>query len=155
MKVLLDSGVWWRWVTSQPIRGSLKRFLEDEVSEFYLCPVSVMEIFYKVAQRREPEPDIPDWQNRVLEGFRTAPVSIEAARIAGNWEWKHGDPCDRMIAAVARVEGITLVHTDRTLADLKGFPQKYFRNVSGLAREDRGGARSGLAEPSRPRFRHK
>ena len=117
-------------MTSQTLRKSLVEFLETEVSEFYLCPVSIMEMFYKIKHKREPEPEFPDWQNRVLDGFIIAPVSFKAAAKAGSWDWEHGDPCDRLIAAVAAVDGITLVHNDSKLEKLWGFPQLYFKNVS-------------------------
>jgi len=129
MKILLDSGVWWRWVTNGPMHKSLSRFLEKEVSDYYLCPVSILECYYKVAHRREPEPEIKDWKNLFLEGYKIAPISFEAAKLAGNWEWEHGDPCDRLITAVAAVERLPLVHTDKRLERLTGFPQRYFQNI--------------------------
>ena len=130
MKALLDTGVWWKWINKNPMRNSLRHFLEVDVSEFYLCPVSLAEVFYKIEHRGLPAPSFPGWKTRMVEGFRLAPLSFEAAELAGSWEWEHGDPCDRIISAVAKVEGLTLVHTDQVLKDLPGFPQRYFKNIS-------------------------
>lgn len=129
MKALLDSSVWWKWTTGQTMRPSLVKFLSQNVTEYFLCPVSVMEMYYHLRNGRLEKPNFPDWERFVLEGYRMAPVSFEAARLAGSWNWEHGDPCDRIIAAVAAVEGIPLIHTDKRLEKLSGFPQRYFRNV--------------------------
>lgn len=107
----------------------LARFLEQEVSEFWLCPLSVQEMLYKWRHRKLPAPDPAEWLNEATAGYRTAPVTFEAARIAGLLEWAHGDPVDRLLAAVAVTGGLTLVHTDQRLRMLAGFPQRYFPNV--------------------------
>ena len=129
MKALLDTGVWWRWMTHGPIDVRLKSFLENEVTEFHLCPISLTEVFYKIKNNKEKAPELPDWETLILEGFRLAPVSFAAARLAGEWPWAHGDPMDRILAAVAATENLTLIHTDRVLKELSGFPQRYFKSV--------------------------
>ena len=65
MKVILDSSVWWKWTTGQTMRAELVRFLKHDVSEFFLTPVSVMEIFYAIQTGRVVKPDFPDWENFV------------------------------------------------------------------------------------------
>jgi len=49
---------------------------------------------------------------------------------AGLWAWAHGDLVDRVLASIAAETGLVLVHTDRTLRTLGGFPQKYFANLA-------------------------
>lgn len=126
MNLLLDTGVWWRWMTRGPLRKSLADFLADPAHVFHLCPLSVLEAFYKVARQRMPAPADVDWQTRIVRGFKAAAVTFDAARMAAEWPWAHGDPVDRMLAAVAATQGLTLVHTDTRLKDLTGFPQRYF-----------------------------
>lgn len=126
MRILLDTGVWWRWMTRGPLRSALLEFLASPDSVFHLCPLSVLEITYKLRHRGLRPPEDPDWQERILHGFRLAPVTFEAAWLAGEWPWDHGDPIDRVLAAVAATQGLTLVHTDTRLKDLAGFPQQYF-----------------------------
>ncbi len=58
MKVLLDTGVWFRRYHRLPLRPSLVKFLETEVTEFHLCPLSVAEIAFKWQRGRLP--GIPD-----------------------------------------------------------------------------------------------
>lgn len=129
MKVLLDTGVWWRWTTNGPMNPSLREFLKDGIKEAYLCPVSVFELLYKVRIGKEPEPNIADWRTRIVAGFKLAPVSTEAAVVAAEWDWEHGDPMDRILAAVALTENLTLIHTDTRLRNLKGFPHRYFKGA--------------------------
>jgi PIN domain nuclease of toxin-antitoxin system len=129
MRALIDSGLWWRRYHGLPMSRRLARFLEQEVSEFWLCPLSVQEMLYKWRHRKLPAPDPAEWLAEATAGYRTAPVTFEAARVAGLWEWAHGDPVDRLLAAVASTEGLTLVHTDQRLRTLTGFPQRYFPNV--------------------------
>jgi len=129
MRALIDSGLWWRRYHGLPMSRRLARFLEQEVSEFWLCPLSVQEMLYKWRHRKLPAPDPAGWLAEATTGYRTAPVTFEAARVAGLWDWAHGDPVDRLLAAVANTEGLTLVHTDQRLRTLTGFPQRYFPNV--------------------------
>lgn len=126
MKVLLDSGVWWRKSGKLPMKKPLADFLENDVTEWWLSPFAVAEMLYKVKHKKLPAPVGADWLNESLQGYRIAPFTIEAGKIAGSWNWKYGDPVDRCIAAVAVSEGLTLIHTDTVLKNLAGFPQLYF-----------------------------
>jgi len=45
-------------------------------------------------------------------GFEPLPLSLEHARHAGLLESPHRDPFDRMLAALAAIEGIPLVTAD-------------------------------------------
>lgn len=49
-------------------------------------------------------------------GFEPSAISVEHARIAGKLEGPHKDPFDRMIAAQALAEGLSLVTNDQALA---------------------------------------
>ncbi len=75
-----------------------------------------------------PPPD--QWLEESLQGFKPALLTFESARLAGSWDWPHGDPVDRALAAIAKVEGLTLIHTDTRLKNLPGFPQRYFKAVA-------------------------
>ena len=129
MRALIDSGLWWRRFHGLPMSRPLARCIEQEVSEFWLCPVSIQEMLYKWRHRKLPGPDPSEWMAEAVRGYRLAFVTFDAGRLAGLWEWPHGDPVDRLLAAVAQTEGLTLTHTDQRLRYLTGFPQLYFQNV--------------------------
>ncbi len=126
MKALLDSGIWWRHALELPMSSSLSNFLRDEVTEWWLSPLSISEMLYKVTHRKFPAPNKPGWIAESLNGYRLAPFSFEAGQLAGEWPWEHGDPVDRCLAAIATTQRLTLIHTDIVLKDLQGFPQKFF-----------------------------
>lgn len=53
-------------------------------------------------------------------GLRCVPISDDHALVAGGLDWVHRDPFDRMLAAVAMVEGWTLVTRDPAFDSLPG-----------------------------------
>jgi PIN domain nuclease of toxin-antitoxin system len=91
----------------------------------------VAEISYKWQRGKLPHvPDPNIWMAHSLENFILLDLSPSAALQASLWPWSHGDLVDRSLAALAAGSGIALVHTDKVLRDLEGFPQKWFKNVS-------------------------
>lgn len=127
MRVLLDTSVWWPYMARGPLRQVLRTFLENTVTEFLLCPLSVWEIERKIVLGQAVAPRDPDWRDSVTRGFGWVHLGAESARLAAGWPWEHKDPVDRMLAAIAQTEGVPLVHTDTKLKNLSGFPQRYFQ----------------------------
>jgi len=129
MRALLDTGVWLRRYHRLPMSRALRQYL-DEVTEFYLSPLSIAEITYKWQRGKLPQvPDPRTWMAHAAENYIMIDLSSAAALQAGLWPWAHGDLVDRSLAALAAESGVTLVHTDKVLRDLAGFPQKWFKNV--------------------------
>jgi len=82
------------------------------------CWVSVASIWEAATKHRsgklpEAAPLVAD-PARVLSqmGFKTLPLQIDHARLAGSIVSSHKDPFDRMLAAQALLEGLTLVSRD-------------------------------------------
>ena len=131
MKVLIDTGVWFRRYHGLPLKSSLIRFLDTEISEFHLCPLSIAEITFKWQRGRLPGvPDPKKWLDHSIENYVMETPTAEASLKAGLWNWEHGDLVDRLLAAIAFETKIPLIHTDRVLKSLDGFPQRYFPNAS-------------------------
>jgi PIN domain nuclease of toxin-antitoxin system len=127
MKILLDTGVWFRRYHRLPLKPSLVKFLASEAHEFHLSPLSVAEIVFKWRRGRLPGiPHPAEWVDHSLENFLLVHPSPQAARRAGSWDWDHGDLVDRLLAAIAAESDLLLIHTDRVLKKLSGFPQRYF-----------------------------
>ena len=130
MRALLDTGVWFRRYHRLPMSRALRQYL-DEVTEFYLSPLSIAEITYKWQRGKLLQvPDPRTWVAHAVENFIMIDLSPAAALQAGLWPWAHGDLVDRALAAISSESEITLVHTDKILRDLPGFPQKWFKNVA-------------------------
>ena len=108
MKILLDTGVWFRRYHRLPMKPSLVKFLASEAHEFHLSPLSVAEIVFKWRRGRLPGiPHPAEWVDHSLENFLLVHPSPQAARRAGSWDWDHGDLVDRLLAAIAAV-GVSL-----------------------------------------------
>lgn len=127
MRILADTGVWFRFVRRLALPRKIEAALEDEGNVRYLCPISSMEIIRKWRTGRLPCPDPAGWLDLALEGFEILAITEPVARQAAFWEWEHKDPADRLIAATARVRGIEVWHTDTILRRLQDFPQRYFK----------------------------
>jgi len=129
MRALLDTGVWFRHYHRLPMSRALRQYL-NSITEFYLSPLSVAEISFKWQRGKLPQvPDPTTWTGHALENFILLDLWAPAALRAGLWPWDHGDLVDRSLAALAVESDITLVHTDKVLRDLGGFPQKWFKNT--------------------------
>jgi PIN domain nuclease of toxin-antitoxin system len=63
--------------------------------------------------------EAPDDLVAALEanGFRSLPIQVTHALLAGSLPRIHDDPFDRMLVAQAKAEGLTLVTADTRLAD--------------------------------------
>lgn len=127
MRILADTGIWFRFVRRLPLPHRIEAMLADAATERFLCPISSMEIARKWASGKLPCPDPEDWLDQALQGFEILPITEPIARRAALWDWDHKDPADRLIAATAERHGIELWHTDTVLQKLKGFPQRYFK----------------------------
>lgn len=124
MRALLDSGVWLRRYHRMPMSPALRRALA-RVTEWHLASVSIAEILYKWRHKRLPVPDPAEWLEASLQDVTVSPLPRSIAVRAALWEWPHGDPADRIIAATAAELDLTLIHTDTTLRELSGFEQRY------------------------------
>ena len=127
MRVLADTGVWFRFVRRLPLPRRIETALTDAATQRYLCPISSMEIVRKWASGKLPCPDPQEWLDRALQGFEVLPITEPIARQAALWDWDHKDPADRLIAATAERHRIELWHTDTLLKHLAGFPHRYFK----------------------------
>ena len=100
------------------------------MTDYYLSPLSIAELTYKWNKGRlEGIPPPSNWIEESIQNFILVSPSISASQKAGLWDWDHGDLVDRLLAAIAEEEGLILVHTDKVLRNLDGFPQKYFPNT--------------------------
>ena len=122
MRLLLDTHtlIWWIAATDR-LGETVDRLLQDPDNDVQVSVVSAWEIAVKV-QRGKLQFDgafLDAFDARVAQlGWRTLPIltahAIAAARLPGS----HKDPFDRLIAAQARLEGLTVATVDRDIAAL-------------------------------------
>ena len=68
MKVILDSGVWWRMSLRLPMKKPLADFLKHDVSEWWLSPFAAAEMLYKVNHKKLIPPADGDWLAEAVRG---------------------------------------------------------------------------------------
>jgi PIN domain nuclease of toxin-antitoxin system len=116
MKLLLDTHtlVWSMNNTRRLSRAALAA-IEDLDNEVRISVVSVWEAATKHRLGKFPEANVFVGDPRgVISrlGFSDLPLSLEHAHLSGSMANSHKDPFDRMLAAQALLEGLTLVSAD-------------------------------------------
>jgi PIN domain nuclease of toxin-antitoxin system len=119
MRLLLDTHVF-LWAVAEPKRLSSKARssiskLENQV---FVSPVTAYELSYKHRQGKLPAGAaiVTSFGRQVAHLYASElAVSSPHTLAAGQLDWDHNDPFDRMLAAQAMVEGLTLVTADEDL----------------------------------------
>lgn len=119
MQLLLDTHVF-LWALADPKRLSSKAKnsvakLENQV---YVSPVTAYELSYKHRQGKLPPGAaiVTSFARQVAHLYASElTVTAPHALAAGQLDWDHKDPFDRLLAAQAMVEGFTLVTADENL----------------------------------------
>lgn len=124
MRYLLDTHSL-LWALTDPSRlGSLAHeALADRSSSLVVSAVTAWEIATKHRLGKLPQADaLLGAYSRHLDrlGAERLPVSEEHALLAGRLDWAHRDPFDRMLAAQAILESLTLVTADEAFTSLPG-----------------------------------
>ncbi len=126
MRILLDTHVWWWWVTGEPgLSAAQKRALAKAGPDapLELSDVSLWEVATLVSLGRlAVTMPIRDW----LEAAAAPPLvqrrgisPAVAAEVAALPDTFHRDPADRIIVATARVHDATLLTRDKRIVDAK------------------------------------
>ncbi|OYW62825.1 MAG: twitching motility protein PilT [Bosea sp. 12-68-7] len=123
MRALLDTHLL-LWNAGRPDRLSAeaRRIIDASESELYFSAASLWEIAIKTSLGRSDfSVDARLLRRGLLDrGFVEVPVRGEHAVAIGDLQPIHKDPFDRILVAQARVEGITLLTSDSTIARYGG-----------------------------------
>jgi PIN domain nuclease of toxin-antitoxin system len=121
MKLLLDThaALWW-WDEHQRLSAPAKKAISAAGNQIYFSAASAWEIATKNRLGKLPVPTdfLASIERYVAdEGWVALPVSINHSQLAGSWPVEHRDPFDRMLAAQARLEKLTLVTLDEAFEE--------------------------------------
>ncbi|MFF1251972.1 type II toxin-antitoxin system VapC family toxin [Pseudarthrobacter sp. NPDC058329] len=119
MRLLLDTHVF-LWAVAEPKRLSSKArsSITKLENQIYVSPVTAYELSYKHRQGKLPAGAaiVASFGRQVAHLYASElTVSSPHTLAAGQLDWDHKDPFDRILAAQAMVEGLTLVTADEDL----------------------------------------
>ena len=120
MRYLLDTHalMWW-WLTDPKLSAPVRNLLSDRANHVFVSAVTGYEIANKVRLEKLPmmrEPLAVYDFALAQDGFAPLTLDPHHARHAGLLEGDHRDPFDRMIAAQALVEDLTVITRDPAIA---------------------------------------
>ena len=109
------------WAAHSPhmLSAKVRRILEELENDVFASPVSAIEISTKDrrGQLEFATSLAHDFSSQVsAQGFTQLPITAEHAQLAGSFIQPHKDPWDRLLAAQAIVEELTLLTRDHQVA---------------------------------------
>jgi PIN domain nuclease of toxin-antitoxin system len=117
LRLLLDTHALIWWVGGDE-RMRCRDLIVDSGNVKFVSAVSAMEIATKFRLGKLPEAAVlaSSFEASIdQQGFVEAPLTMRHSLLAGAFPAPHGDPFDRMLAAQARLEGLTLISADTAL----------------------------------------
>jgi len=116
VKLLLDTHViFWAVMSTGQLSAVAKGAIEDKSNQTFVSIVSAWEMAIKVGLRKWPEaePLLRNFESELANvRLGLLPITVAHVRDAGLMQSSHRDPFDRLLAAQATIEGLTLVTAD-------------------------------------------
>ena len=120
VKLLLDTHALVWWLSDNPrLSQTAREHIAEPANSVFVSAASAWEIATKVRIGRWPEAaTLASLFPGVIEanGFAALAITMHHAVHAGSLTAAHADPFDRMLAAQAELEGMTLITTDPAFA---------------------------------------
>ena len=121
IQLLLDTHALLWWLTRDPrLSPAAKAVIADDSNSIHISPVSGIEVAIKHRLGRLPHGGelVPRFRAMMDErGFLVTTLSLDHALRAGGYAMRHRDPFDRLLAAQAELDGLTLLTRDPAFAD--------------------------------------
>ena len=122
MRLLLDTHAFAWWMLDDPrMSNGARAAIESQGVTTSVSVCSVWEIAIKVGVGKWPEASdlLSNLEDELAgQGFALLPIQVAHVRMAGLMTSLHRDTFDRLLAAQAVIEGLTLVTSDMRLAGL-------------------------------------
>ena len=114
MRLLLDSNALYRFVAEpEMLQPAVVTAIVDRDSEVFYSPITFWELGIKRAKGKFYFQDNVLLNAIAEQGFTELPIVTRHGLEAASLPAHHADPFDRMLIAQARLEGLTLVTSDR------------------------------------------
>ena len=122
MKLLLDTHcLFWAMLEDKHLSPLARTAIAAVPNEVFVSTASIWEMAIKVGIKKWPEAAelVANIEDELAEfGFVLLPISVAHVRRAGVMQSPYRDPFDRLLAAQALIEGLTLVTADAKVATL-------------------------------------
>ena len=122
MRLLLDTHVlFWALLDKPRLSTTAQAAVGSSANDVFVSIASAWEMAIKVGLGKWPEAAglVDKLESEVVAtGFRILPISLAHVRTAGLMQSPHRDPFDRLLAAQAAIEGLTLVTVDAKVQGL-------------------------------------
>jgi PIN domain nuclease of toxin-antitoxin system len=122
VKYLLDTHtLLWAAHDESKISKKTLTIMEDINAPFFVSAISAYEIMYKHRLGKLPGyAYVAENYFNILDELdvNELPITTRHAHLAGKLEWAHRDPFDRMLAAQAFIENLTLITNDEAFNSL-------------------------------------
>ena len=122
MRLLLDTHVLaWAVLDVGKLSTAASQDIESRQNTILVSVVSAWEMAIKVGTGKWPgaAPLVNAFETEIgVAGFELLPITIPHVRASGLMASPHRDPFDRLLAAQALIEGLTLVTADQKVAAL-------------------------------------
>jgi PIN domain nuclease of toxin-antitoxin system len=119
MNLLLDThAILWWWGFPERLSESAREAIASPENTVFASPVSAFEIALKhrLGKLTVPPNLLSDFEGAVrMERWRTLPLDMAHAVLAGQMDTEHRDPFYRLLAAQAIVEDLRMLTCDRAL----------------------------------------
>lgn len=124
VRYLLDTHViLWSLTAPDRLSPDALEIISSRSSELIVSAASAWEIATKRRIGKLPQADgLVGGYGKHLDrlGVESLPIRDDHALLAGELEWGHRDPFDRMLAAQAMIESMALITSDSAFYELKG-----------------------------------
>ena len=119
---LLDTNtlIWWLFGAERLSYHSFQTISDGSI-DIYVSAVSAMEIAtkHRIGKLPEAAPIVGHFAEVAeAEGFKPLPVTQEHGDLAGSLASPHADPWDRLLAAQAQIERLSLITNDQQMESL-------------------------------------
>jgi PIN domain nuclease of toxin-antitoxin system len=122
LRTLLDTHVLFWWLTDDArLSAPARQVLANDPEDVHVSVATAWEIAIKAGRGKWPEARwlIDNFEREMAtEGFRLLPIEVSHVRSAGLMQVAHRDPFDRLLAAQAMAEDLTIVTSDPALTQL-------------------------------------
>lgn len=119
--ILLDTNAF-LWLVSTPDRIStrVRETLQNQENELFVSAASTWEVAIKTRLGRLDGSLLLSTWSDVLAGMEASDLPIDSAdaATAGQINWDHKDPFDRMIVAQAARRGLAIATSDKRMIDV-------------------------------------